>query len=379
MPVSNLSATRSEDQSGPLGGSGHQCRPKSDGLRRDIEILEQLGAEETAGRGGLGVVAVAERLGLDKSQVSRALRALEAEGMTERDPGTLEYRLGWRLYALAARTTETRLVQLAAPFMRRLVAALDETAHLCVLRGLEVLTLQSVAPSHAFRGLGSEGVTVPAPRTSAGRVLMSDWQPETLRRWLTPSRLPAGIPGQPAGTPGQAVRSTADLLREVAFVRKHGYAKVDEEFEPGLVGVSAPVTDFRGLVVAAINVSAPKARLGRRLDYAGRLSAAIARELSAALSGSAGGAALSGSAGGAALSGSAGSPARSGSAARSTDQELTARDPELTARTSLRDCCKCDHVAVPLQVRHGGLLDALSREVDLWRSWSTAPALPPKT
>ena len=299
--MSNLSATRSEDQSGPPGGSGHQRRPKSDGLRRDIEILEQLAAEETARRGGLGVVAVAERLGRDKSQVSRALRALEAEGMTERDPGTLEYRLGWRLYALAARTTETRLVQLAAPFMRRLVAALDETAHLCVLRGFEVLTLQSVAPSHAFRGLGWEGVTVPAPRTSAGRVLMSDWQPETLSRWLTPSRLPARIPGQPAGAPGQAIRSTADLLREVAFVRQHGYAKVDEEFEPGLVGVSAPVTDFRGLVVAAINVSAPKARLGHRLDHAGRLTAAIARELSAALAGSA-------------------------------DQELTVRDQELTAR-----------------------------------------------
>jgi len=60
-------------------------------------------------------------------------------------------------------------------------------------------------------------------------------------------------------------------------------AAVDEEFEPGLVGVSAPVRDFRGAVIAAINVSAPKGRLGGHLDEAGRRTLAVARELSAKL------------------------------------------------------------------------------------------------
>jgi len=37
----------------------------------------------------------------------------------------------------------------------------------------------------------------------------------------------------------------AGLLDHVDAIRRHGYASVDEEFEPGLVGVSAPVDGFR--------------------------------------------------------------------------------------------------------------------------------------
>src|SRR5215472_10758427 len=72
----------------------------SAGLRRDLEILDLLADPQI--RTGLGVSRIAEMLGREKSQISRALKALEAEGMVERDPQTLEYRLGWRIYAFAA-------------------------------------------------------------------------------------------------------------------------------------------------------------------------------------------------------------------------------------------------------------------------------------
>lgn len=246
--------------------------PASAGLRRDLEILDLLGMPEYAAQ-GLGVSRIAELLGREKSQVSRALKALESEGMAVRDPDSLEYRLGWRLYALAARTAEARLTHVAMPYLRRLVTALNETIHLCVLRGPGVLTLLSVSPSHAFRGLGWEGVTVPVPMTSAGRVLVSDWPADALR-----SAAESWFSG--TADPGPAIDH---LLREVAVLRKRGFAGVDEEFEAGLVGVSAPVRDFRGMVVAAINVSAPKGRMGGHLDEAGRRTLAMAREISAEL------------------------------------------------------------------------------------------------
>lgn len=246
--------------------------PASVGLRRDLEILDLLALPEYAAP-GLGVSRIAELLGREKSQVSRALKALESEGMADRDPESLEYRLGWRLYALAARTAEARLTHVASPYLRRLVAALNETIHLCVLRGSGVLTLLSVSPSHAFRGLGWEGVTVPVPMTSAGRVLVSDWAPDALRPWAE-----TWFKDEPDHGP-----AIDHLLREVAAIRKRGFAAVDEEFEDGVVGVSAPVRDFRGMVVAAINVSAPKGRLGGHLDEAGRRTLAVARELSAEL------------------------------------------------------------------------------------------------
>nr|PZN47425.1 MAG: IclR family transcriptional regulator [Actinomycetota bacterium] len=242
------------------------------GLRRDLEIIDLLARPEHTSR-GLGVTRIAELLGREKSQVSRALRNLEAEGMVERDRESLAYRLGWRLYAMAARTVEARLAHLASHYLRRLVAALNETAHLCVLRGTGVLTLLSITPSNAYRALGWEGMTVPAPLTSAGWVLMADWTPDTVRSWtagwLRETNRPADL--------------LDHLLAQIADVRSRGYAAVDEEFEVGLVGVSAPVRDYRGLIIAAIHVTAPKARLGPHLDDAGERTLAIAQELSAAL------------------------------------------------------------------------------------------------
>ena len=58
---------------------------------------------------------------------------------------------------------------------------------------------------------------------------------------------------------------------------------MQEEFEAGLVGVSAPVRDFRGRVVAALNVSAPAERMGERLGVAGQVTAKAAAAVSAHL------------------------------------------------------------------------------------------------
>ncbi|KOV56256.1 IclR family transcriptional regulator [Streptomyces sp. MMG1121] len=236
------------------------------GLRRDIDLLEALASDEAQRAGGLGVVRLAQLVGREKTQISRALKALAAEGMVERDPDTLEYRLGWRLFSLVARTSQSRLVRVAEPVMHALSADLEETSHLCVLSEREVLTLLSVS-GHSFRVHGWEGRGVPAWRLSAGRVLLSDATPDELYvRFGTGGEMP--------------VPELWSLIQEG---RRRGFARVSEEFEAGLVGVSAPVRDFRGRVVAALNISAPKSRLGDRLDVAGRTTARAAARVSALL------------------------------------------------------------------------------------------------
>ncbi|SEF20136.1 DNA-binding transcriptional regulator, IclR family [Amycolatopsis pretoriensis] len=237
------------------------------GLRRDLDLLEALASPEAQRAGGLGVVRLAQLTGREKSQVSRALKALAEEGVVERDPDTLSYRLGRRLFSLVARTVDDRLVRVAEPVMRELSAELEETIHLCVLRGQEVLTVLSVS-GHSFRAPGWEGRGVPAHCTSAGRVLLLDASPDDLY---------VRFPG-----PSEA-DTLPRLWAKIGEARRDGYARVHEEFEPGLVGVSAPVRDFRGRVVAALNVSAPAGRLGARLDAAGRITARAAAEVSAHL------------------------------------------------------------------------------------------------
>ncbi|WAB82354.1 IclR family transcriptional regulator [Microcella daejeonensis] len=275
-------------------GPQKPARRNAAGLQRDLDLLELLASPEGLSAGGLGVSRVAQLAGRDKAVISRTLATLADAGLVERDPETLQYRLGHQLYALAARTREAQLVTRALPYLRRVVRATHETTHLCVLRAGTVLTLVSEMSEYAFRGVGWEGVSTAAWNTSAGRVLVSGWTEQNLREWysvhghdraITSPAAPT-VPAFGASSPAEPIPGTSVVtdveafLAEITRIRRQGYAKVDEEFEAGVVGVSAPVFDFRGTVIAAFNVSAPKHRLAAHLDAAGRVVTSIARELS---------------------------------------------------------------------------------------------------
>lgn len=271
-----------------------QQRRNASGLARDLEIIELLGGPAAAENDGLGVVQVAQLTGRDKAVVSRSLATLADTGIIERDENTLSYRLGARLYALAARTSESRLVSESRAHLRRVALATRETTHLCVLRGGNVLTVLSELSPHEFRTIGWEGVTTAAWRTPSGRVLLSDWDRASLSRWYDehgrdlpivgptdPVMARAGFSVLPAPPDDKAVVTDfSSLLDELARIRSRGYATLDEELELGVVGASAPVRDFNGRIIAAMNVSAPKARIGDRLQSLGKFVASAADELS---------------------------------------------------------------------------------------------------
>lgn len=245
------------------------------GLQRALDILSALGTDEALGRNGLGVVRIAQLVGREKSQVSRALKALAAAGFADRDPDTRSYRLGWRLFALGARAGDAHLLHAAGPVLADLVADTGETAHLSVLDDIEVLTVLSELPAAAVRASGWKGRRVPASCTSSGRALLFDHSADELEQRFA-GRAPA------RGGPN-AARSLGELHERIVSDRLRLVAVSDEEFEVGLVAVAAPVRNARGAIIAAVNVSAPKFRLGSGLVAAGHHVLAAAAALSSAL------------------------------------------------------------------------------------------------
>jgi len=234
--------------------------PGTSGLERGLAVLQALAGSEASSRGGLGVVRLAELVGSDKSQTSRTLATLAGGGLVERDPDTLAYRIGWQVFALAARAGEPRLLAAAPGLLRGLVRELGESAHLSVRQGASVLTILSEAPASAIHAPAAVGSLTPLATTSAGRALAFD---------LDPGELEA-----------LGLGATADRIAEA---RSLGYAIVREEFEPGLVAAAAPVRDSGGRIVAAVNVSAPAFRFAGRLEEAAAAVVAAAAELSADL------------------------------------------------------------------------------------------------
>jgi DNA-binding IclR family transcriptional regulator len=270
-------------------------RRNSAGLSRDLEVLEVLGTPEALRGHGLGVNRVAELTARDKGQISRTLATLADAGFVERDRATGKYRLGFQLYSLASRTAESRFVEEAGRYLRKVVNLTHETTHLCVLRGGNVLTLKSEMSNYAFRGVGWEGVSVAALSTSSGRALLSDWNDAEIEEWyeehakdnliiqpvIGAALIENGaLPNQEQQRRLGKIKSVDDLKKELALIRKVGYAKVDEEFEWGLVGASAPIRDQSNKIIGVMNVSAPKTRIGSHLDQVGEIIAKVGLEFS---------------------------------------------------------------------------------------------------
>ena len=231
-------------------------------LSRGLAVLEALADAAADDRDAPGVVQLAELVGAEKSQLSRTLGTLEERGWVERDPETLGYRLGWRVFGLAARAGDRRLVDAARPVLRELVAELGESVHLSVREGDAVLTLLSESPPATLHAPARVGGLTPIATTSAGRVLVSD---------LDGAELEA--------------LGLGDAAAAVAKAHRDGFAIVREEFEPGLVAAAAPIRGASGRVVAALNVSAPRFRFDDRLEPAAARLVVAAAELSRAVRG----------------------------------------------------------------------------------------------
>lgn len=222
-------------------------------------------------RGGLTVAGLGRVLGKDKSTVSRQLRPLVELGLVERTDDGL-HRLGWRLFTLAAQAGDQRLLLLAAPVMRRLADVTKERVHLSVLHGRDVLTMLSESSGQVIEAVGWVGRTAPVHCTSTGRVLLFDHSDDDVRRLLGPRSFTGPGPNAP--------EDVEDLLKRIRQAGARGFALVDGEFDAGLMGAAAPVRDFSGRIVAALNVSAPSYRLGTRLCWVGQQVAAAAAHLS---------------------------------------------------------------------------------------------------
>jgi IclR family transcriptional regulator, KDG regulon repressor len=244
-------------------------------LAKGLALLQLLGADEALAEGGLTVVRLAALAGRDKSQVSRVLRVLADLGFVDRDADTLRYSLGWQFFALAARAGDQRLLSAAPPLLAELVAQLGETAHVSVARGSDVVTLLSESPPHAIRAAGWTGRVVPAHCTASGRALLLDEDLAALEARFGVEPLERSGPNAPG--------TVAELHDRIESVRARGWAVVDEELEPGLIAVAAPVRATRGRIVAAINVSAPRFRFASRVSEAGPVVKLAADRLSARL------------------------------------------------------------------------------------------------
>jgi DNA-binding IclR family transcriptional regulator len=213
-------------------------------VRQDsgIGVLDKaVGVLHAIAESPCGLAELCDRTGLPRATAHRLAAGLEVHRLLARD-GDGRWRLGPAVSELAAQASDP-LLAACATVLPRLRDISGESVQLYRRDGTWRICIAAVEPPAGLRDTVPVGARLPMTAGSGAKVLLA-YSDDATR---------------------QAVLPTAKFSdRALAEVRRRGWAQSAAEREPGVASVSAPVRDARGTVIAAISVSGPIDRMGRR-------------------------------------------------------------------------------------------------------------------
>ena len=188
-----------------------------------------------------GLADLCARTGLPRATAHRLAAGLEVHRLLARDNAG-RWRLGPALTELSTAVADPLLAAGAAvlPGLRQTTG---ESVQLYRREGTTRVCVVALEPPAGLRDTVPVGARLPMTAGSGARVLLAYSDPATQRAVLP---------------------SAVFTERTLADVRRRGWAQSAAEREPGVASVSAPVRDCTGAVVAAVSVSGPIDRMGRR-------------------------------------------------------------------------------------------------------------------
>jgi DNA-binding IclR family transcriptional regulator len=184
---------------------------------------------------------LSDRTGVPRATAHRLAIGLEVHRLLARD-GDGRWRLGPAVTEFAAHVDDPLLAASAA-VLPRLREVTGESVQLYRREGTWRICVAAMEPPAGLRDTVPVGARLPMTAGSGAKVLLA-YSDDATRAAVLPD-----------------AKFSDRVLVEV---RRRGWAQSAAEREPGVASVSAPVRDAHGSVIAAISVSGPIDRMGRR-------------------------------------------------------------------------------------------------------------------
>lgn len=213
-----------------------------DGLVRGISVLNAFDREHPQHTAS----SLAAKLDMSRAAARRFLITLDHLGLAATDgrvywltPKMLSFSLNYQ--------SAEQLVRTVQPHLHTLMQSIGESVTFGVIDGDDILYVaRATGPRLLSTNLGP-GARLPLQCAAAGWAIMAHWPSVDFNRWLQNVTLHKY-------TPHSLVNKKA-LEKRMLNARTEGYVLLESQFELGMRGMSAAVTNGSGKVVGGITVA----------------------------------------------------------------------------------------------------------------------------
>jgi DNA-binding IclR family transcriptional regulator len=211
---------------------------------RVVSILETIASKPS----GLTLSALSRSIGVPKSTTHTLVQGLLATDFLEEDSGILSLGAGVELLAASR-----KLPRLAHDELARLAADTDETAHLSIRSGDNILIIDQVESTQPIRYSVPLRVPRPLLGTASGKLFLAELEPSDFDHFLA---------HQDASNAAacEAIRAQRHTIHD------HGIACNIEESLAGVCTIGAAVRDGTGALIAALVIAGPAERVRPKLE-----------------------------------------------------------------------------------------------------------------
>jgi DNA-binding IclR family transcriptional regulator len=224
-------------------------------LNKTFSILEVLLQQGSA----MNMTEISKKLDLYPSTTHRILDTLKHWGYVEQEPNNQKYRLGLKVLELGmAKLQQIDLIREVTPYLKELVNQYNETVHVGVLEGGDVLYLAKEESSQTIRMCSYVGKRAPLHCTALGKVLLAYLPEEEIKKILDKIELPR--------LTEKTITDKKELEKELNKVKKQGFALDIGENEKDVRCIAVPIRNYQGRVIAAVSISGPAFRIDKKVQ-----------------------------------------------------------------------------------------------------------------
>lgn len=215
----------------------------ADRLFQTIELL--------SANGPTGLMDISAMLDLNKSTAHRILNSLIYMGYVKQDEVTLKYSLTFKIWEIANQAlSQLDIIDLARPYLKRLVSSTGETVHLVQQNGNYAAYIDKVeAYQNPVRLVSKIGQSIPLYCSGVGKALLAEMPDVSIEKIWNGSEIKAYTP--------HTILDFHDFMEEIAKIRSRGYALDNEENELGVRCIATALKNYQGKPSYAISISAP--------------------------------------------------------------------------------------------------------------------------